>query len=189
VKPEEAYDILANEVLEKELNGIRAQAGQWLAEKRQSCNVNDYVAQLEKNAVYFAETANSLSGLFALALGARGAMAGGPQAVMLRARQSAMEAVPHHLAYLAGSCSGCPVHPKHEGAYGGLLERKRGGNPTLYQEELEFTCLFFHSIAVFLQHMVFKLSESAPIAVSGKLPEDAVWSRTLTWGQMITGAR
>lgn len=117
-----------------------------LREKQQSYSGPDYLAQLEKNAVYLRERAQLTNGASAHYLSSGQPIVQSEQEAWAYATTvgipSAREAATLHLSYIrTGDCSGCEVCHKHSD-YVGMRDLRQEGEWDQYLHEVEFAYVY-----------------------------------------------
>ncbi len=193
-KLQRLFDYIVNTTEEQQVNRVRVIAEEFVQKKRKDYQGNDYVVQIEKNAIYLSEGTLAVNSAMLKYL-VYGEPLLRPNEVdsfvnATRLMQS-QNTTPFHLAYLRENCDGCLVHSEHA-RYESWYTLRRAGDPTKYIDELEFSCKYYQATYVLSQHFLSSLLLNHSLAGGARnLPLHDVASviaeRVYTWIGILLG--
>ncbi len=154
---------------------IRSEAGTWLEDKKSKYSGNEYIKQLEKNAIYAVESVHvSLSSLVTFIITEIDLSPEFINNHIGNGKKLARDKVGLHLNYLNDNCSSCVVHKDHE-RYVGLKDLKNSGDIEKYIDELEFWCLLYRAMQTFtISYISLFMSNTNKFKVFGGLDEEVI---------------
>jgi hypothetical protein len=155
------FDTIANQAFEENSqdslgSGVLNKALNWLAKKQATYTGDAYFEQLEKNAVYFRESALVCNGATATYLHDGTPILQTEEQVtsfVLSQREFGRAVTLLQLQFLRSGCDGCEIHSWH-GKWANFKQLRSQPNRSAYLEELEFASIYFHSMFTASQYFL-----------------------------------
>jgi hypothetical protein len=172
---------------------VLGEALKWLALKQAQYSGDDYLDQLEKNAVYFHEQAFVLNYTLAeyLHTGEPRLLDDQIQGFVLDLKPLSLSLASDQINFVRHDCSGCASHWRHS-MWLPMIEMKSQLAPAAYLEELEYNSMFYRAnnstaeqfLLLFLQNQQFAGSvRSAEVRDIVAVAEN----RSLVWASTWAG--
>ena len=157
------------DIVDADRKKLKQSAFDYLKEKKQSYTGASYIAQLEKNYIYFDCCVNEMANHASLFFLGREVPPSESSIddVLSQIRFSVMRKSNAFLNFLTAGCDGCDYHDEHQCL--NSLRQTRLSNKNAYYEEVEFGCVFNKTSLTIIQSFLNLLWNKHNSHLAGKV--------------------